>query len=354
MTQDHKILTTTIGSYPKPDYVPTPDWFKTDSTLSEEVVSEYNEYLKEKDQSIESLLNEGVNEVVREQVRAGIDIPTDGEVRREHYINYHCRHLEGIDFERLTQKSMRAGTWIGKVPTIYKKIEAERNHFLTRDYKIAHSATRQPVKITLPGPMTIADSMYDNYYGDEKKLGKDLAEALNYEIKALASAGCNWIQIDEPVFARYPQKAVSFGIENLERCFFEVPKRVNQCMHMCCGYPDKLDNEDYPKADPSAYHEVAEAVDSSSIQFISIEDAHRHNDLNLFEKFKQSTIVLGLIAIAQSRVETENVIRVRLEEVLGHIDKQRLIAAPDCGLGMLPRHIAIAKMENLAQAAKNM
>lgn len=350
MTQNHKILTTTIGSYPKPDEVPTPDWFRADFKLSAEVVGEYNEYLKVKDENIDSLLDEAVKKVVKEQVHAGIDIPTDGEVRREHYVNYHCRHLDGIDFEQLTEKTMRAGTWIGKVPTIYKKIEADKNHFLTNDYKLAQSATRQPVKLTLPGPMTITDSMYDNYYGDERKLGKDLAEALNYEIKALARAGCNWIQIDEPVFARYPQKALSFGIENLERCFHEVPKNVNQCMHMCCGYPDKLDNPNYPKADPSAYHEIAEAVDSSSIQFVSIEDAHRHNDATLFEKYKKSTIVLGLVAIAQSRVETEFEISNRLKEVLEHIDKERLMAAPDCGLGMLPRDIAVAKMENLASA----
>jgi 5-methyltetrahydropteroyltriglutamate--homocysteine methyltransferase len=354
MTKYHKIQTTTIGSYPKPDDVPTPDWFRADTTLSEEVVGKYNEYLKEKDQSIESLLDEAVENVVREQVRAGIDIPTDGEVRREHYINYHCRHLDGIDFEKLTKKTMRAGTWIGKVPTIYKKIGAKRTHFLTRDYKIAQSATRKPVKITLPGPMTIADSMYDNYYGDEKKLGKDLAEALNYEIKALTRAGCDWIQIDEPVFARYPEKVLTFGIENLERCFYDVPKRINQCMHMCCGYPDKLDNINYPKADPRSYHEIAEAVDSSSIQFISIEDAHRYNDITLFDKFKKSTVVLGLVTIAQSRVETKNEIRMRVKKVLEHIDKERLMAAPDCGLGMLPRNIAVAKMENLAKAVNDL
>ena len=224
---------------------------------------------------------------------------------------------------------------------------------MTRDYRIAQSATRKPVKITVPGPMTIADSMYDDHYGDEKKLGVDLAEALNYEIKALARAGCDWIQIDEPVFARYPKKSLSFGIENLERCFYGVPKHVNLCMHMCCGYPDVLDNEDYPKADPSAYHEIAEAIDSSSIQFISIEDAHRANDLTLFDKFQKSTVVLGLVAIARSRVETESEIRMRLKEVLEHIDKERLMAAPDCGLGMLPRAIAVAKMENLAKATKN-
>ncbi len=354
MMQDHKILTTTIGSYPKPDYVPTPDWFRSGSTVSEKVIGRYNEYLEKKSNSMENLLDKGVEEVVREQVRAGIDIPTDGEIRRDNYINYHCRHLEGIDFEKLTEKTMRAGTWTGKVPTIYKKIKPKRTHFLPRDYMIAQSATRKPVKITLPGPLTIADSMYDNYYGDEKKLGKDLAEALNYEIKALVKAGCDWIQIDEPVFARYPKKALSFGIDNLERCFFDVHERVNLCMHMCCGYPDVLDNPDFPKADPSAYHEIAEVIDSSSLQFISIEDAHRHNDLTLFDKLKKSTVVLGLVTIAQSRVETEGEIRKRLKEVLEHIDEERLMAAPDCGLGMLPRNIAGAKMENLAKAVENL
>ena len=325
-----------------------PDWFRSENRT--DPTAAYYEYLRDRSRDVEALLVRGTHEAVLDQVNAGIDIPTDGEIRRENYIYYHCRHLEGIDFSALSRKTMRAGTWEAEVPTIVGPIKAG-HRFLPRDWHVAQSATGRPVKITVPGPLTIADSLADEYYGDERLLGAALAEAINEEILALAEASCTWIQVDEPVFAREPEKALAFGIENLERCFHGVPDHVTRAMHMCCGYPDVVNNEDYPKADPEVYFSLAPPLDASSIQAISIEDAHRHNDLSLLEQFTKTSVIFGLIAIARSRVEPVQEIASRLEEVLDHIEAERLIAAPDCGLGMLDRDTAVAKMKNLVAAA---
>jgi 5-methyltetrahydropteroyltriglutamate--homocysteine methyltransferase len=345
------LLTTTIGAYPKPKYIPVPDWFQEESTIARNPTEAYETYLRSQPNKVKELLDRATHEVVEEQVRVGIDIPTDGEVRRENYIHYHCRHLEGIDFTQLTEKTMRSGSWVGAVPTIVSPIRA-KERFLPRDWQIAQSVTERPVKITLPGPMTIIDSLADVYYGDEKALGQALAEALNTEIQALVKAGCQWIQLDEPLLVRDPEKAVAYGIENLERCFYGVPQGIRRAVHACCGYPDKVDNDRYHKAEQQAYFQLADPLDEAEIDEVSIEDAHLNNDLLLLEHFKNTTVTLGVIAIARTHVEPIDKIVARLRDALNHIDPRRLMVAPDCGLGMLKRETVLEKLKNMTKAAK--
>lgn len=343
------LLTTAIGAYPKPDYVPTPDWFRVGGTGTEAPTKAFDEYLENLPDDIDELHDRATHEVIQDQVNVGIDIPTDGEIRRENYIHYQCRNFDGFDFANLTKVSLRNGAWVAEVPTITGPIHA-RDPILPRDYAIAQAATSHPVKITLPGPMTISGSTADAYYRDEAKLGAALAKALNQEVLALAAAGCTWIQIDEPLFARNTDKALAFGFENLERCFDGLPDHVTRTVHMCCGYPDRLDQDDFAKADPMAYFRLADGIDASSIQAVSIEDAHRYNDLTLLEKFRKTAVIFGSIGIARTRVETVEEIEARLRQALEHIDADRLIVGPDCGLGMLPREIVLAKLENMVTA----
>ena len=148
------------------------------------------------------------------------------------------------------------------------------------------------------------------------------------------------------------ERALDYGVECLDRCFDGVPDGVTRVMHMCCGYPGHLDDEDYHKADPSCYFRLAEAVDASSVDQVSIEDAHRHNDLSLLEKFRDSTVIFGSVAIAQGRLETVEEIAARLTAALGHIDRDRLVAAPDCGLAMLGRDLAMKKLAAMCEAAR--
>lgn len=346
------LLTTTIGAYPKPDYVPIPDWFQQDQNGQTAPTKAFDACTVCQDEKTAALLDQATREVVEEQVRLGIDIPTDGEIRRENYIHYHSRHLEGIDFSRLSKKAMRSGAWVAVVPTIVGPVRP-REHFLHLDWKFAQSATERPVKITVPGPMTISDSLKDEYYQDERKLDRALAEALNFEIRHLADAGCRWIQVDEPLFARKSDKALDYGIDNLQRCFQGLDHKVKRAVHICCGYPDKLDSEDYQKAAPDAYMQLASALDEADIDAVSLEDGHRHNDLMLFECFKNTTVMLGVIDIAKSRIESVEEITTRLQAVLEHIDDRRLMVAPDCGLGFLSREMVVAKITNMVKAAKS-
>ena len=346
------LLTTTIGAYPKPDYISVPDWFRAAEGPDWRTPTQgYLEALASMGDEAEALFARGAKDVIDDQVAAGIDIPTDGEIRRENYIHYHCRHLDGFDFEALKPKAVRQGAYTADLPCITGPIRAQAP-FLPHDYEVAQACTDRPVKITMPGPMTIADTNNNLYYADDETLVRDLAEALNSEVLALAEAGCAWIQIDEPVFARKPEAALAYGVENLDRCFHGLPAGVHRVMHMCCGYPDRLDRDDYPKADTDAYVRLAEAVDASVIDAVSLEDAHRHNDLSLLDRFKTTTVILGVIAIAKSRVETVDEVRDRLAAALDHIDAERLIAAPDCGLGLLGRDLAVAKLRNLCAAAQ--
>ena len=348
------MLTTTIGAYPKPEEVPIRDWFQMEGgTDTPEPTAGYAETVRQYGARLEAILDRATIEVVREQVELGIDIPTDGEIRRENYFHYHCRHLHGIDFETLSERQMR-GHYQALLPTIVGPIEAGPP-FLVRDWQVAQSATRRPVKITVPGPLTIGDSLADDYYRDDARArGAALADALNVEIRRLADAGCPVVQIDEPVFARKVEEALAFGAEHLERCFHKVPPSTERVVHICCGYPDVLDAEDYPKAPKEAYFELAGVLDEVAIDAVSIEDAHRPNDLTLLERFARKKVLLGVIAIARSRIEDVEEVRERLRAALGHIDAHRLLAAPDCGLGLLGRDLAKAKLRVLAEAAHSL
>jgi len=345
--------TTCIGAYPKPDYVKLPDWFNhADGPDNANPTALWEKAMADLGPDAETIITRGVAEAVADQIACGIDIPTDGEIPRENYIHYHCRHLLGFDFTHLTAKAVRGGTYQAKLPTIVGPVSV-RDQFLVADWQRAQEGSDRPVKITMPGPMTISDTNSDAFYHNPAKLGRDIAEALNVEVLALAEAGCQHIQIDEPLFARKPEAALEFGFDNLERAFHGCPDQVQRTVHMCCGYPDKLDREDYPKADPDSYIQIADAIEQSSIDAVSFEDAHRPNDLSLLEKLSTTKVIFGVIAIARSQVETVDEIRERLSLALNHIDADRLIAAPDCGLGLLGRDLSMAKLQNLSAAAKS-
>ena len=348
------LKTTCLGAYPKPEWLPVRDWFQIEkghTAAGSEVTKLYTAAFEEADGDFSKLLDKATGEAVADQVACGVDVVTDGEQRRENYIHYHCRHLEGFDFENLTAKVLRSGAYKTELPTIRGKVEPDGGHFLDCDWKVAQSFTDRPVKLTVPGPITIMDTTANAFYDNDRELAFDLAAALNFEIRALADAGCRHIQVDEPLFARKPNEALAYGVEALERCFEGIGEDVTRAVHMCCGYPNHLDDTTYLKADKQCYFQIADAMDASSIHELSLEDAHRHNDLTLFDRFVNTTIVFGAIAIAKSRVEPVEEIAARLGEVLNHIDRNRIVVAPDCGLGFLGRDLAMQKLKNMTAAA---
>ena len=346
------LTTTCLGAYPKPDYLPIKDWFQVNHDTAGYVDEVVRGYARATGATgADDLFNRATAEAVADQVACGIDIPTDGEMRRENYVHYQCRFFEGFDFENLEHRVLRNGAYDTWLPAIRGPVRGGETPVLARDWRVAQAATGRPVKITLPGPMTIADTTADCFYDDPKDLARDLAEALNGEILALAEAGCKYIQIDEPVFARQPEAALAYGVEMLERCWHGVPDCVTRVVHVCCGYPNRIDDPDYPKADTGAYRQLAGALDGVVDQ-LSIEDSHRHNDLSLFAKFRKTKLVVGFIEIASSRLESVDEIEARMREVAGALPEGHLIAAPDCGLGFLGRDLALAKLSNMCEAAR--
>lgn len=347
------LLTTTIGAFPKPEYLKIPDWFSGPrGTQTEDPTGQWAGAMDSLGEQAASLIERATREVVEDQTNVGIDIPTDGEVSRENYIHYHCRHLDGIDFRQLTETAARAGDFPTNVPTITSPIGLNHNYAVD-DWRRAQSFTHQPVKMTLPGPMTTADTLGDAFYGDGKRRGAAFADALNQCIRKLAEAGCKHIQLDEPVFVRYAPQVLEFGIENVERAFDGCGAGVTRTLHICCSYPECLDSDYSYKAPKEAYGEVASALDESTIMAVSIEDAHRHNDVSLFEQFKNTKLILGCFDIGDSKVESVESIRERISAVLNYIDADRLMVAPDCGLGLLGRELALKKLSHLVTAAKS-
>jgi methionine synthase II (cobalamin-independent) len=349
------IPTTTLGAFPKPAYVPVRDWFdisrETGGMNASKTTTDFTADSANLDASHEALFVRAAKEVINIQIRAGVSIPTDGEVRRENYIHYHCRKLAGFDFDTLENRVLRDGAYVADLPAIRSAITHTGPCYSPHDFQASQAVSSRPVKFTLPGPLTIMDTTADCFYDDRPKLNAVLSETINREILALVDAGCQYIQVDEPLFARQVDDALTFGMEGLERCFHGVPKSVTRVVHMCCGYPDHLDDTDYKKADPDSYHQLANAIDDAAFDQVSIEDAHCCNDLSLLDKINNKTVIFGSVAIATSKVETVDMVEARLRSALAHIDRDRLVVAPDCGLGLLSAELAEKKLRVMCEAA---
>nr|XP_006818156.1 PREDICTED: 5-methyltetrahydropteroyltriglutamate--homocysteine methyltransferase-like [Saccoglossus kowalevskii] len=320
------LRTTVIGSYPKPEDLPIPDWFRTHH--DQFVPSTYSEYCEKiSADELEELLKKAIKDVIDEQTDLGIDVITDGEMRRENYIFFFCRHMRGFDFKNPAMKSLRNDAYKAYLPRIVGKIEpCNEDDWVAKEWRMSQDMSRVPVKYTVPGPMTIIGTTHR----------------------------CRNIQIDEPVFARNPDIALKYGIDHATRCFDGVGKDVVKTVHLCCGYPTHLNEEKYLKADLQSYFRLASKLDEAGFDQISIEDAHRHNDLSLLKLFKKSQVVLGVVAVARSHVETTEEIRSRLSEALKYIPAERLLVAPDCGLGFLSKDILKKKLQNMVKAAKSL
>ncbi|XP_071950431.1 5-methyltetrahydropteroyltriglutamate--homocysteine methyltransferase-like [Antedon mediterranea] len=342
---------TVIGSYPKPAYLNLPDWFKNSSVRT--VTKTYSDSIAEKDHNI--LIERAESEVLKEQQQLGIDIITDGEIRRENYIYYLLRHVKGLDFLELTTCPMRANAYPQDLPTIVGPLDIDEKDAskLASEWRRCQDLSEVVVKYTIPGPMTIIGSTANKFYSDVKKQSEDIVKVINKVVKALIKAGCKCIQIDEPLFARKPSQALEYGISHAALCFEDVGSDVTKIIHICCGYPQYLDEENYLKADRSSYVTLAKPLDEAGFHAVSIEDAHCYNDLSFLKMFTKTNVILGSIAVAESRVESVEEIQSRIQEAMKYIPIQRLQIAPDCGLGFLPHDILVKKVANMVAAAKS-
>lgn len=346
--------TTVIGAYPKPSYLDIPDWFN--SNLSTDTTIATNNYIKTTNRKkMDRDIYRAIEEIIIEQKELDIDIITDGEIQRENYIYSFCRTLNGIDFNLLNDKSIRNEASIKKCPTIVSKITNKENIYHSNEWLLSNEIALkhiQVLKFTIPGPMTICDSLFNSYYKNDEMLCFDLSQLIRREVLYLKSIGCRNIQIDEPLFARNPNLALKWGIDLLNNIIDNIDN-IFFTLHICCGYPEYLDQKDYKKASSCSYNILAEQLEKSKINAISIEDAHCHLDLSFLSKIKSKKIVFGTIAVANSQIETVDEIKTRIQEALKYVEKERLIISPDCGLGYLPKNIAYQKLKNMVEAAKS-
>jgi len=263
--------------------------------------------------------------------------------------------IQGIDLEKLEKKVMRSGAYSTMVPAVRSKVKLyEAGPSCWKEWKRSAeiAGDRAVVKFTVPGPMTLVDGMVNMHYTDEAELHQDLVTCINQELLELVKAGCQHIQIDEPVMMRYPDKALEYGLDNLAKCLVGIPQNVTKAVHLCCGYPDKLDTDEYLKAPKTNYNLLAPKIDSLGFDEVSIENAEANNDLSLLELFKNTKVILGSVTVARSKVESEEEVKERISEALKHIRPERLILAPDCGLGMLPTNIIKDKLAVMKAVAE--
>jgi 5-methyltetrahydropteroyltriglutamate--homocysteine methyltransferase len=327
--------TSLVGSYPQPE------WLIDRAQLSKQVprVRADDLWLVAPDK-LEGAQDEATVLAIRDQERAGLDIITDGEQRRESYSNRFATALEGIDVEHPGTTINRSGKPI-PVPRVVGPIRRTRPVEL-RDLKVLRANTDHPIKATVPGPFTMSKQAQDDYYGDEEAVALAYADAVNAEIKDLFAAGADVVQIDEPWMQQHPEKARQYGLKALDRALDGA--RGTVAVHLCFGYAAVVHDK------PSGYSFLPE-LDGCKAQQISIEAAQPKLDLAVLRQLPSKTIILGVIDLADMNVETPPTVAERIRRALAHVPANRVVVAPDCGMKYLPRPVAFAKMQAMAEGA---
>ena len=346
-----KVLTAIVGSYPKPRYV----YKQSGRALLDSFGFSFDRRRVELGPvEFDRLLDKAALGAIEDQDRAGIDVVTDGEQRRGHYVLHIVNQLGGIDACNLKSISMRAGTTQQDAPRVIGKIEY-RQPMVLDEFLFTKRHAKGVAKVGLPGPSTVADCVADEHYqGDRKQLAFDYADAIHYEVKALIAAGCQMIQFDDPVLLRYPQAAQAWGLQALERCFAGLEDRATFVVHVCCGYPNKpLERKGISyKANQDYYRDILSWLSESKLDAISIEGAASKLDLSVLSAVGKKTVMLGVIDVGENDVESVESLVARANQALRHIPKGQLVLAPDCGMLELTRASARAKLTNMALAAR--
>jgi 5-methyltetrahydropteroyltriglutamate--homocysteine methyltransferase len=332
------ITTSIVGSLPKPVWLAQPNVLRAPWRLAGAELVEAQ--------------NDAVRIVVRDQEDAGLDVVTDGEVRRRHYIWGFLDGLTGVDTEQLGQKRSRGGRYSSTtdVARIVGDV-AWRSPVFVEACQFTRSLTSRRLKVTLPGPMTIADSVIDEHYGaDDKALAMRFARILNAEARALADAGADIVQFDEPCFNVYLDEVAEWGIEALEQAMDGV--RATKAVHICYGYGTapvlawKTQNTDWGQ-----YGVTLPLLSGSSVDQVSVECAASGVDVSVLSALDGKEVMLGVIDVGTEAVETPEIVADRLRQALDYVPPERLIGCTDCGLVPRSRQAALGKMRALAEGA---
>ena len=327
------MLTTVVGSYPQPE------WLIDRNALVElgpPRIRAANLWRIAPEQ-LEEAQDDATLVAIRDMERAGVDIITDGEVRRESYSNRFATALDGVDLERPGEMLGRAGEPI-LVPRVVGPIR--RSHPVqVRDARFLRDNTDRRIKVTVPGPFTMAQQAHNDYYPDRESLAMDYADAVNEEVKGLFGAGADVVQLDEPWLQARPEEARKYGVEAINRALSDVDGAT--ALHLCFGYAT------FVKEKPSGYSFLPE-LENSVVQQISIEAAQPRLDLAFLTEFPTKTIVLGVLDLSEMDIESPEAIAARVREALRYIPPHRLMVAPDCGMKYLGRQLAYRKLQAMA------
>ena len=288
---------------------------------------------------LEEAQNDATLLAIRDMERAGIDIITDGEIRRESYSNRFATALEGIDIERPGTTINRSGVPI-PVPRVCAPIR-RRTAVEVPDVVFLRAHAKRSIKITLPGPFTMAQQAQDDYYKDEEALALAFAAAVNDELRDLKAAGADVVQLDEPWLQARPDRAARYGVKAINRALEGIPGTT--VVHLCFGYAAAV------KDKPTGYSFLPQ-LEATRASQISIEAAQPRLDLSVLGKLVK-TLMVGVIDLATERVETADEVAARIRAALKHVPAERLVLAPDCGMKYLTRQAAFGKLKALAEGA---
>ena len=336
MMPDKLIPTTLVGSYPQPAWL----------VDKEKMLGSAPPRVRMKDvwkvtpDELEEAQDDATLTAIHDQERAGIDILSDGEVRRESYFNRFANALEGIDIDNPAMVPNRRGVEV-PVPRVSGAIK-RTVPVQVHDVEYLRAHTTRPIKITIPGAFTMAKLAKDEYYNDTKALISAYATALNAEIRDLKAGGADVIQIDEPYMQANPEEAEKFGIDAINQALDGIDGPT--VVHLCFGYAYVV------KDKPEGYSFLPQ-LDACNAETISIEAAQPNLDPAILEKLPSKKIMFGVLSLGSEEVETPEQIARSLRGALEHISPDRLIAAPDCGMKYLPREVAFGKLKAMVDGA---
>jgi 5-methyltetrahydropteroyltriglutamate--homocysteine methyltransferase len=330
------LATTIAGSLPKPSWLAEPEKLWAPWRVAPEFRAEAQ--------------RDAVVIALAEQAAAGIDVVTDGEQSRQHFVHGFVERLEGIDFGRRVTIGIRADRYKAEVPTVVGAI-GRRAPVHVDDVRWARAHTDRRLKFTIPGPMTIVDTLADEHYGDRARLAMAFARVINEEARELVAAGLDVLQLDEPAFNVYMDDVASWGIEALHRAIDGLTCRT--AVHICYGYGIKA-NVDWKHtlgAEWRQYERTFPLLAKSRIDQVSLECANSRVPLELLELLSGKDVMAGVIDVATHEVETPEQVAARIRQVLRHVDPARLLPCTNCGMVPLPREVARGKLHALGAGA---
>ncbi len=337
MTQLPKLPTSLVGSHSQPDWL----------IDREKLASRFPPRTRAKElwrvapEWLEQAWDDATIIALAEQEAAGIDIVTDGEMRRESYSNRFATALEGVDVDNHGTALDRSGEPV-PVPRVVGPI-SRKHPVQVRDVEFMRAHTDRVIKITVPGPFTMAQQAQDDHYGDPEALALGYAAAVNEEIKDLFAAGADIVQLDEPYMQARADKAREYGLKALTRALDGVPGTT--AIHICFGYAALIHER------PEGYSFLPELADSA-IDQISIETAQSDLDCSILETLPEKTIILGVLDLSTHAIDAPELVAARIRRALEHTPAEKLVIAPDCGLKYLPRDIASAKLKAMVEGTR--